>query len=166
MLEFRDVSFKYKEDDEILFKNLSFFIEQNEFVAIVGASGCGKSTIFRLINGLEGLQSGEIFWRGRKLAEVDHLFNAFMPQNDLLLPWRTTLKNVEMPLELESISKAERGAGLRIIRNGWTCRMGKRLAARISGGMRQRVSFARTLDDRRRYKEIAGRAPWCFRLFN
>ena len=146
MLEFRDVSFKYKEDDEILFKNLSFFIEQNEFVAIVGASGCGKSTIFRLINGLEGLQSGEIFWRGRKLAEVDHLFNAFMPQNDLLLPWRTTLKNVEMPLELESISKAERRRrALELLETVGLAEWANVLPRELSGGMRQRVSFARTL---------------------
>ena len=56
MLQFENVSFRYAEDDFDMMRNLNFQVEDREFVSIIGASGCGKSTIFRLINGLEKLQ--------------------------------------------------------------------------------------------------------------
>ena len=61
ILEFKDVTFKYLGDDYTMLKDLSFSVEKCEFISIIGASGCGKSTIFRLINGLEKMQSGEIY---------------------------------------------------------------------------------------------------------
>ena len=60
MLEFKNVSFRYAVDEFPMMENLSFSVEEGDFVSIIGASGCGKSTIFRLINGLEQLQKGEI----------------------------------------------------------------------------------------------------------
>ena len=56
MLEFKNVSFRYAVDEFPMMENLSFSVEEGDFVSIIGASGCGKSTIFRLINGLEQLQ--------------------------------------------------------------------------------------------------------------
>ena len=53
MLEFKNVSFRYAVDEFPMMENLSFSVEEGDFVSIIGASGCGKSTIFRLINGLE-----------------------------------------------------------------------------------------------------------------
>lgn len=58
MLEFKNVSFRYAVDEFPMMENLSFSVEEGDFVSIIGASGCGKSTIFRLINGLEQLQEG------------------------------------------------------------------------------------------------------------
>ncbi len=58
MLEFKNVSFRYAVDEFPMMENLSFSVEEGDFVSIIGASGCGKSTIFRLINGLEQLQKG------------------------------------------------------------------------------------------------------------
>ena len=52
MLEFKNVSFRYDVDEFAMMENLSFSVEDGEFVSVIGASGCGKSTIFRLINGL------------------------------------------------------------------------------------------------------------------
>mgnify|MGYP002528707598 CR=1 FL=1 len=60
MLEFKNVSFRYAVDEFPMMENLSFSVEEGDFVSIIGASGCGKSTIFRLINGLEQLQKGEL----------------------------------------------------------------------------------------------------------
>ena len=71
--------------------DVSFSVEEGDFVSIIGASGCGKSTIFRLINGLEQLQKGEILVNGRPIREQKQ-YSAFMPQKDLLFPWRTIEK--------------------------------------------------------------------------
>ena len=68
MLEFKNVSFKYKEDNEPMMNNLSFEINEGEFISIIGPSGCGKSTIFRLINGLEKIQSGSVLVNGNSIV--------------------------------------------------------------------------------------------------
>ena len=107
MLEFRDVSFKYEEDEEPMMTDLSFHVEDGEFVSVIGASGCGKSTIFRLINGLEKPQKGGIFVNGRSISEQKN-YSAFMPQKDLLLPWRTIEKNVCLPMEIMRVPEDER----------------------------------------------------------
>ena len=61
MLKFDNISFKYESDDYEMIRNLSFSVNDGEFISIIGASGCGKSTIFRLINGLEKPDNGKIF---------------------------------------------------------------------------------------------------------
>src|SRR5471030_1295196 len=98
MLEFKEVTFKYQEDDYTMLKNLSFSVEKGEFISIIGASGCGKSTIFRLINGLEKMQSGDIFINEDSIKNIKN-YSAFMPQKDLLFPWRTVGDNLSLPLE-------------------------------------------------------------------
>ncbi|MBR5816637.1 MAG: ATP-binding cassette domain-containing protein, partial [Anaerotignum sp.] len=65
MLEFKHVTFQYEGDEAPMMTDLSFAVEDGDFVSIIGASGCGKSTIFRLINGLEKLQQGEILVDGK-----------------------------------------------------------------------------------------------------
>ena len=70
MLEFKNVSFRYAVDEFPMMENLSFSVEEGDFVSIIGASGCGKSTIFRLINGLEQLQKGEILVNGRPIRRI------------------------------------------------------------------------------------------------
>ena len=102
MLEFRNVTFKYDEDEEPMMRDLSFSVGDGEFVSIIGASGCGKSTIFRLINGLEKPQSGEILVNGKPI-ETQKNYSSFMPQKDLLLPWRTIEKNVCLPMEIMKV---------------------------------------------------------------
>ena len=59
MLKFDNISFKYESDDYEMIRNLSFSVNDGEFISIIGASGCGKSTIFRLINGLEKPDNGK-----------------------------------------------------------------------------------------------------------
>lgn len=145
MLEFRDVSFKYEEDEEPMMTDLSFHVEDGEFVSIIGASGCGKSTIFRLINGLEKPQKGGIFVNGRSISEQKN-YSAFMPQKDLLLPWRTIEKNVCLPMEIMRVPEDERRKPARAaLEQVGLLDYAEKFPKDLSGGMKQRVAFARTL---------------------
>lgn len=120
MLQFENVSFRYAEDDFDMMRNLNFQVEDREFVSIIGASGCGKSTIFRLINGLEKLQQGRILVDGRPVQELKN-YSAFMPQKDLLFPWRTIEKNICLPMELAKVPKAEQENAAKKCWNRWGC---------------------------------------------
>ncbi len=116
-----------------------------EFVAVIGPSGCGKTTLFQILAGLETPTSGEVLIDGRA-AENRLGACAFMPQRDGLLPWRRTIDNVTIGLELAGVGRAqarERAAPL-LERFG----LGGFEAAwpwQLSGGMRQRAAFLRTV---------------------
>lgn len=145
MLKFNNVTFKYPQDDYIMLKELSFSVEKGEFISIIGTSGCGKSTIFRLINGLEKMQSGEIFINGDSIKNIKN-YSAFMPQKDLLFPWRNIGDNISLPLELKKIPKSEREKKVMdILKEVGLAQYKDKFPKDLSGGMRQRVSFARTL---------------------
>lgn len=143
-LEFQNVTFKYPEDDYIILKDISFQVGKGDFISIIGASGCGKSTVFRLINGLENDYTGDILIGGKK-AEKNKSYAAFMPQRDLLLPWRDIINNVALPLEgKEPKSERLQKAKSTLEKVGLTGYEHK-FPSELSGGMRQRASFARTL---------------------
>lgn len=145
MLEFKNVSFRYAVDEFPMMENLSFSVEVGDFVSIIGASGCGKSTIFRLINGLEQLQKGEILVNGRPIREQKQ-YSAFMPQKDLLFPWRTIEKNICLPMELAGVPAAEQAKRCKeVLAQVGLSEYMKKYPKDLSGGMKQRVSFARTL---------------------
>ena len=108
ILEFDKVSYQYPSEDFDIIDQLSFRVEPGSFHCIVGASGCGKSTIFRLINGLLPLKAGDIRIGGVP-AGTGKGACGYMPQKDLLFPWRTVGENVALPLEIrEGCSKRER----------------------------------------------------------
>lgn len=145
MLEFKNVTFEYKGYDCNMMDKLSFKVSDGEFISIIGASGCGKSTVFRLINGLEKPQSGKVLVDGEDIA-LKKNYSAYMPQKDLLYPWRTIEKNICLPMEIQKKTKAEmaqraeemlKEVGLWEYRNKYP--------KDLSGGMKQRASFARTL---------------------
>ncbi|BCZ45397.1 ABC transporter ATP-binding protein [Clostridium gelidum] len=145
MLEFKNVTFKYLEYDYEMLNDLSFSVEKGEFVSIIGASGCGKSTIFRLINGLEKMQSGEIFINEDSIKNLKN-YSAYMPQKDLLFPWRTIGDNLSLPMEIQKIKKSDReNRVLEILKEVGLSDYKDKFPKELSGGMRQRVSFARTL---------------------
>lgn len=121
-------------------------IQVGEFVSIVGPSGCGKSTLLSLLSGLDVATSGEVEIFGRA---VDGLVPGigFVFQRDAVLPWRTALDNVALPLRF-------RGVGRRAARDqaaSWLTRVGLRerhhglYPSQLSGGMRKRVAIAATL---------------------
>lgn len=144
-LEFKDVNFQYEEDGTPMFQGLSFSVGQGEFVSLIGASGCGKSTVFRLINRLETPSGGEILAGGEDIRQCPARCG-FMPQKDLLMPWRTVGENLQLPLELQKVPREERQrrAEQMLLEVGLPDTAG-RYPRELSGGMRQRVSFGRTL---------------------
>lgn len=145
MLEFKEVTFKYLTDDHEMLKELSFSVEKGEFISIIGASGCGKSTIFRLINGLEKPQNGEIYVNNNPISNMKN-YSAYMPQKDLLFPWRTIGDNLSLPMELQKINKNEREKRiLNILQEVGLSEYKDKFPKDLSGGMKQRISFARTI---------------------
>ena len=126
---------------------LDFDVAQGERVAIVGQTGCGKSTFLNLLIGLEHPTEGRIAIGGRApYDEFDHFRGvlAAVFQQDRLLPWRTALDNVRLPLELLGRDAHDQVSRAR----AWLARLGLERFERaypheLSGGMRQRVALAR-----------------------
>lgn len=145
MLKFDNISFKYESDDYEIIRNLSFSVNDGEFISIIGASGCGKSTIFRLINGLEKPDNGKIFIDERPIEQQKN-YSSYMPQRDLLFPWRTIEKNICIPMEIQNKNKKEMHEKATAMLDEVGLLSYKNKYPRdLSGGMRQRASFARTL---------------------
>ncbi len=146
LLEFEHVSYQYPGEDFDIIDDLSFSVESGSFHCIIGVSGCGKSTTFRMTNGLLQPKSGTIRVGGKPIGEQKH-YCGYMPQKDLLFPWRTIGENLALPLEIRGgLSKAERrervddalaDVGLEGCRD--------KMPDELSGGMRQRAAFARTM---------------------
>ncbi|MBA3736396.1 MAG: ABC transporter ATP-binding protein [Actinobacteria bacterium] len=115
-------------------------------LGIVGRSGVGKSTLLSLVAGLDDPDAGTVSVGGDGSAATRLARCALMPQRDCLLPWRTALDNACLALENQGLSRAEarRRAASLFERFGLSGAQGLR-PARLSGGMRQRVAFLRTL---------------------
>jgi NitT/TauT family transport system ATP-binding protein len=146
-LEVRNVSKVFKEEKtEILaLDGVSFTVKRNEFVCIVGPSGCGKSTMLRIISGLDQPTSGDVVFEGKpitaptpKIAMVFQLFG--------LLPWKTALENVEVPLEVLGVHPKERvELGMSYLKMVNLEGFENTYPHDLSGGMKQRVGIARAL---------------------
>ena len=146
ILRFDNVSYQYPGEDFDIIDGLSFFVEPGSFHCIVGVSGCGKSTIFRMINGLLPPKAGTISVNGKPITAREH-YCGYMPQKDMLFPWRTIGENLALPLEIQrGYTKAQQrdmidAALADVGLDG--CR--DKRPDELSGGMRQRAAFARTM---------------------
>ncbi|MBJ8008593.1 MULTISPECIES: ABC transporter ATP-binding protein [Bacillus cereus group] len=139
ILQFHNVSFHY--DEKPIIDELNASIQDKEFVSIIGPSGCGKSTLFRLITGLEEASTGQI-----ELTETKSHPVGYMPQKDMLLPWRTIIENAALPLECQGVEKKEAQVKAKELLHKFGLQgYEKKYPKDLSGGMRQRVSFIRTL---------------------
>lgn len=146
MLKFDNVSFQYDVEDFSIIDHLSFDVQDGEFVSVIGASGCGKSTIFRLVNKLLLPASGEILVDGESI-ERKRNYCGYMPQQDLLFPWRTVRENLLLPMEIRGgYSKTEmREKADAALESVGLKEWGDKMPKELSGGMRQRAAFARTV---------------------
>lgn len=146
MLRFEHVSYRYPSEDFDIIDDLSFSVEPGSFHCIVGVSGCGKSTIFRLTNGLLQPKAGEITVGGTPIGQLKQ-YCGYMPQRDLLFPWRTVGQNLALPLELRGgLSRAQvREQVEAALSDVGLTGCGDKRPEELSGGMRQRAAFARTL---------------------
>lgn len=123
-------------DSETILKDISLDVKAGEFVSILGPSGCGKSTLFNIITGLIKAESGEVKVSG----DI-----GYMQQKDLLLPWKTVIKNVVLPLDIKGVNKKEsREKAQKYIEVMGLKGYENKYPYELSGGMRQRASFLRT----------------------
>jgi NitT/TauT family transport system ATP-binding protein len=121
-------------------------VRPREVVAVVGPSGCGKSTLLELVAGLQEPDSGQVEAGGSHSPAGRREACAYMPQRDLLLPWRDALGNAALALECQGIGTAEARRRARPLFERFGLAEFERARPRdLSGGMRQRVAFLRTL---------------------
>lgn len=126
-------------------ENMSFSVKAGELVAVVGPSGCGKSTILNMVSGLYGATHGEVLIDGEVVTGTRPEVG-FMLQKDLLLPWRTIVKNVEFGLEEKKMTRAERRErAMEELARMKLAEFADKYPHQLSGGMRQRAALARTL---------------------
>lgn len=136
---------KASEQDLLVLEDVNFQLKEGEIVAMLGKSGSGKSTLLRIIAGLVPPSDGKVSYRGRPVTgPVSGIAMVF--QSFALMPWLTVLENVELGLEAQGVSREERrrraiDAIDTIGLDGFESAFPKEL----SGGMRQRVGFARAL---------------------
>lgn len=147
MLEITDMSMRYHtlagETEAI--KNLSFTVDEGEFISIVGPSGCGKSTLLSLISGLLKPSSGQILLNGSQVAGASNNIG-YMFQKDDLFEWRTILQNIMLGLEIQHRDTPDQKKRLEDMLIKYGLGNFKNYYPRqLSGGMRQRVALIRTL---------------------
>ena len=151
-IDFDRVWLKYTPVSDFAIEDVSISINEHEFVAIVGPSGCGKSTFMKLCTGLKPATQGTVIVDGRQVTGPLKITGmAFQASN--LLPWRTTLDNVLLPLEIVQPFKSNFNAkraeyverAMKLIETvglkGWE----HKFPWELSGGMQQRASICRAL---------------------
>ncbi len=126
-----------------ILENLCLEVADGEFVALIGPSGCGKSTLLNILAGVLPPESGEVLVDGNVIHGVSSRF-AYMPQNDLLLPWKTILDNVTLYGKLHGKKKQAQAAALKEFPVFGLQGYEHAYPDELSGGMRQRAAFLRT----------------------
>ena len=148
MVEMSHVSLQY--GDELALADATMSIAAGEFVAVVGPSGCGKSTLMKLVTGLLPPTTGQVFVNGHLVTEpVRGVGMAF--QNSNMLPWRTTIENVMLPLEIVRPFKSSlnldsrREMAQKLLETVGLGKFGRHFPWQLSGGMQQRANLCRAL---------------------
>lgn len=133
-------------------RGVDFRIEQGEFVAIIGSSGCGKTTLLQMLGALDKPSTGSLHYRGASLpdladpsayraSEIGFIFQSFH-----LLPTFTALENIQIPMLESDLPAAERrGRALTLLKSVGLEHRAQHFPSKLSGGERQRVAIARSL---------------------
>jgi NitT/TauT family transport system ATP-binding protein len=126
-------------------RGIDLAVGDGEFVAVLGRSGCGKSTLLRLISGLLPVSAGEVQVSGERVTKPRRDI-AMMFQKPALLPWRTVLDNVLLPMQIFGAKKADhRDRAQQLLSMTGLSGFEKRLPHELSGGMQQRVALCRSM---------------------
>lgn len=151
-VKFEKVSLAYEEGGPLAIRDIDISVQQNEFIAVVGPSGCGKSTLMKLVSGLAEPTSGYVYVGGRQVGGPQKCVGmAFQASN--LLPWRTTLQNIMLPLEIVQPYRSQlrkKRAEFEDMARALLARVGlagceDKYPWELSGGMQQRASICRAL---------------------
>lgn len=145
-LEVRNITKVFAQGKEKVtaLSSVSISVASGEFVSLIGPSGCGKSTLLDLVSGLCAPEEGQIILDRQDITGTrGHV--SYMPQSDVLFPWRTIMDNVIIPLQLAGISKVEaREEALALLPIFGLDKFAHYYPYMLSGGMKQRASFLRT----------------------
>ncbi|MEH7123200.1 ABC transporter ATP-binding protein [Bacillus sp. JJ1773] len=143
-LELKNVSYAFKDrnQENKILSNLSLTVPNGEFVSLIGRSGTGKTTILKLITGLLKQDCGEVFLNKKPITLGDI---GYMPQRDLLLPWRTILENIMISVEIQKKNGLTKDKAREWLQRVGLLEYENSFPKQLSGGMRQRVSFLRAL---------------------
>lgn len=147
-VEFRNVGLCYQspEGETEALENLSFRVDQGEFLILLGPSGCGKTTVLSLMAGLMPPSNGEILLDGEKLSKENAGKIGYMFQHDQLFPWCRVIDNVLLGCRIrKENSKASRQKATALLEQYGLGGFAESFPGALSGGMRQRAALIRTL---------------------
>lgn len=141
-LQVKNVSVEF--EGEKIIEDISINLNKGELVCILGTSGVGKTTLFNVISGLISPTSGEVFLDGKNILENSGKIS-YMLQKDLLLPFKTIIDNVSLPLVIKGVKKSEaRKRAQKYFAEFGLSGTEKKYPNQLSGGMRQRAALLRT----------------------
>ena len=145
-ITFRGVDFRYGLDDPLIIRNFNLEVTRGELFTLVGPSGCGKTTVLHMLAGFESPSAGELMVEARPVRGPQRDRIVIFQEPDSLYPWLTGLENVEFPLRVMGVPRAERRSraeeALRLVGlHGH----GDKHPGHLSGGMKQRIQLARAL---------------------
>ena len=142
LLKTENISVSFNENK--ILDNVSIHLNKGEIVSVMGVSGCGKSTLFNVIAGILTPDSGQVYLNDRDVTGTSGLIS-YMLQKDLLLPYKTILDNVSLPLLMKGMSKKDaRVTALNYFDEFGLNGTQKQYPHELSGGMRQRAALLRT----------------------
>ncbi len=141
-LSIKNVSKTY--GDKVIIKNISLRVEKGEIVSLLGINGSGKTTLFDIIAGVKSPTSGQIFFNGENITSTPgHV--SYMPQSDLLLPYKNIIDNVSLPLVINGSSRASAREQVKKFFTDFKLEgCENKYPHEVSGGMKQRAALFRT----------------------
>lgn len=152
VLEVKDLSYKYKDGDSYVLKNLNFSLEEGLVYAIKGKSGCGKTTFLSLISGLEKYEEGSIKFLGEELKTINLDYYrsrdiGIVFQSFNLLPGLSAIENIILAMNVSGVKdKDKKALAIELLESvGLNEEKGDRRVLKLSGGEEQRVAIARSI---------------------